>query len=289
MFRFDRDVLFLWALRVAGATCALIAALIFAFVAGEAFPAIKSVGIRFVSDPAWHPTEKASAGEFNLVPMAIGSLLVTFGAVAVAGPLGVLSAAFCRFYAPPALANLYRRLIELMAGVPSVVYGLWGLVSLVPLIGWIEPPGASLLAGIVVLAIMALPTTALLSDSALAGVPQSQLAAAASLGFSRTAIVFRVAIPAASSGLWGAVSLATMRAFGETMAVVMVCGNVVQTPRSLFDPMRTLTAAIALEMGYARGDHRSALFVCGLALLLVVTVIAVAAHAYARRRADVVA
>jgi len=238
--------------------------LIVAFLLIESLPALRSVGpMRFFTDPSWHPAQ----GLFNLGPMLWGTLLVTLGSVLLATPAGILSAVFCRFYAPGPIARVYRSLIELLAGIPSVVYGFWGLVVLVPLIRSLQSPGASLLAGILVLAIMILPTVALLADAALAGVPPQYLQGAAALGLSRWGTLRGVVLPAAKSGLLTGVILATCRAIGETMAILMVCGNVVQTPRSLFDPIRTLTANIALEMAYALNDHRSALFVSGLALL----------------------
>jgi phosphate transport system permease protein len=190
--------------------------------------------------------------------MLFGTILTALGSVLIAAPLGILSAIFCRFYAPLMLADLYRRLIELLAGIPSVVYGLWGLVVLVPLIGRIEPPGASLIAGILILTIMILPTIALTADSSLANVPAEYIPGAAALGLSRHTTICHIAIPAARSGVFTGIILGTGRALGETMAVLMVCGNVVEIPRGPFEPVRTLTANIALEMAYATGDHRSA-------------------------------
>jgi phosphate transport system permease protein len=241
--------------------------LIVGFLVRESLPILRQVGlVRFFSDRTWHPT----SGEFGLYPMLWGSILVTLGSVAIATPLGFSSAIFCQYYAPPMVAQGYRRLIELLAGIPSVIYGLWGLVVLVPLISRIHPPGPSLLTGIFVLALMILPTIALVADTSLGNVPPSYLRGAAALGLSRWAIVRGVAMPAAQAGLGTAVVLGTGRAIGETMAVLMVCGNVVQMPEGLFSPVRTLTANMALEMAYAMQDHRSALFVSGLVLMALV-------------------
>jgi phosphate transport system permease protein len=206
------------------------------------------------------------------------------GSVLIATPLGILSAVFCHYYAPPAVARPYRRLIELLAGIPSVVYGFWGLVVLVPLIGAIRAPGPSLLAGIVILTIMILPTIALMADASLANFPQQYLRGAAALGLPRWTTIRGVVFPAAKSGLFTGVILETGRAIGETMAILMVCGNVVQTPHSLFDPMRTLTANIALEMAYALGDHRAALFVSGLVLMAMIAALVGAADWISRGR-----
>lgn len=255
--------------------------LIGVFLLVEAAPVLARVGIwRFFSDGSWYPTR----GFFDLRPMIAGTALATAGAVAVATPLALLVAVFCRFYAPRPVARLTRRVIELLAGVPSVVYGFWGLVVLVPIIGRLRPPGPSLLAGLSILALMILPTIALMADVALAGVPRSHRLGCAALGLSRWAMLRNVVLPEAGPGLLTAVLLGTGRALGETMAVVMVCGNVVQVPPHLLAPMRTLTANIALEMAYAAGDHRGALFVSGLVLAGMVTLLVVAAGAFETRR-----
>ncbi len=274
------DRLLIWALRGCGALTGAVVLLIAAFLVSESFPGLRHVGPeRFFGDPSWHPAAAAAEGSFNLVPMLWGTLLATAGAVLLATPLGILSAVFCQGYAPPVVARWYRRLIELLAGIPSVVYGFWGLVVLVPLIARIRPPGASLLAAVLVLAMMILPTIALSAAAALECVPRRYLRGAAALGLGRWATLAGVALPAARSGIATGVVLAAGRALGETMAVLMVCGNVVQVPESFFAPVRTLTANIALEMAYALGDHRSALFVSGLLLLALVTALVLAAEA----------
>jgi phosphate transport system permease protein len=252
------------------------------FLVLGSLPVLRHVGLaRFFTDSNWHPKEDE---QYNLTPMLVGTLYAMTGAVLVATPLGILSAIFCHFYAPPLIARIYRRLIELLAGIPSVVYGFWGLVTLVPLINEYRPPGASLLAGIIILTIMILPTIALMADAAIASVPRQYLTGATALGLSRWATIRGVVFPAAKSGLFTGVILETGRAIGETMAVLMVCGNVVQTPRSVFDPIRTLTANIALEMSFAMGDHRSALFVSGLILMGMIVALAVAAEIISKER-----
>jgi phosphate transport system permease protein len=275
------DRLLLWLLRGTAAIAGAIVLLIVLFLVLEALPALRHVGLaRFFTDPSWHPAE----GFYNLTPMLWGSLFATIGAVLIAAPLGILSAVFCQYYSPPAIGRSYRKLIELLAGIPSVVYGLWGLVVLVPLIEAIQPPGPSLLAGVAILSIMILPTMALTADASLANIPPQYLRGAAALGLPRWATVRGVALPAAKSGLFTGVILQTGRAIGETMAILMVCGNVVQTPQSLFDPVRTLTANIALEMAYALGDHRAALFVSGLILMAMITALVFAAEWISRGR-----
>ena len=272
--RWSTDRLLLWLLRGAAAIAGAIVVLIVSFLVLEALPVFRHVGVaRFFTDPSWHPAE----GFYNLMPMVWGTVFAMVGSVLIATPLGILSAVFCHYYAPTAIARPYRRLIELLAGIPSVVYGFWGLVVLVPLIGAIHPPGPSLLAGIIILTIMILPTIALMADASLANVPQHYVRGAAALGLPRWATIRGVVFPAAHSGLFTGVILETGRAIGETMAILMVCGNVVQTPHSLFDPMRTLTANIALEMAYALGDHRAALFVSGLVLMAMIAALVAAA------------
>lgn len=254
---------------------AAIVLLIMLFLIWETLPILQSIGLfRFFKDPSWHPTSE----EFNLLPMLWGTLLVTAVAVLMATPLGISSAIFAHYYAPPTFANLYRRLIELLAGIPSVVYGFWGLVVLVPIIGRIHPPGTSLLTGILILTLMILPTITLVADASLASVPPEYLRGCAAMGLGRWATVRGVALPAAKSGLLTGVILGTGRAIGETMAVLMVCGNVVRTPLSVFEPVRTLTANIALEMAYAAGNHRAALFVSGLVLMAMVVALVIAAE-----------
>ena len=275
MSRFRTDDLLVWSLRASALITGAIAVFIVVFVGRESVSALGQIGVlRFLTDASWHPGEKL----YNLVPMLSGSLLVTLGAVVIAAPLGIASAIFCNSYAPEGVARLYRRLIELLAGIPSVVFGFWGLVTLVPLIAQLQPPGTSLLAGIAILALMILPTIALIADQSLARVPKEYWQGAAALGLTRWASVRRVALSAARPGIIAGVFLAAARAIGETMAVLMVCGNVVRAPSSIFSPIRTLTANIALEMAYAMGAHRSALFVTGLALFAVIILLVLAAE-----------
>ncbi|NJM68397.1 MAG: phosphate ABC transporter permease subunit PstC [Acaryochloris sp. RU_4_1] len=264
-------------LQVLAVCSGAILVLILGFLVWETRPILQTISLnQFWRDPGWHPTEQA----YNLMPMVVGTLGVTLGAVILATPLGILSAVFCQYYAPTWLSHGYRRLLELLAGIPSVVYGLWGLVVLVPLITQVQPPGSSLLAGILILAVMILPTVALLTEASLASLPSAYWRGSAALGLGTWATVQGVCLPAIQSGVLTAVMLATARALGETMAVLMVCGNVVQVPDSVFAPVRTLTANIALEMAYALDLHRSALFASGLVLMLVVAGLVVLTDRY---------
>lgn len=264
-------------LRLCALVSSAVVVLILLFLIGESWPILSRIPVsRFFTDASWHPAQAL----YNLAPMLSATLLASLGALLLAVPLGLGSALFSRYYALPWLAGLYRRLIELLAGIPSVVYGFWGLTTLAPLIGRLQPPGVSLLTSIVVLTLMILPTVALTAEAALAAVPEGYHRGAAALGLSRWGMIAGVALPAARAGIGSGIMLAAGRAIGETMAVLMVAGNVVQHPHSLFDPIRTLTANIALEMAYAMGDHRSALYVSGLALLAMVLVLVSGAEGF---------
>ncbi|WP_342348912.1 phosphate ABC transporter permease subunit PstC [uncultured Nitrospira sp.] len=271
---FTSENLLSWSVRLLASLAGGLLLLVVAYLIREAWPALQQIGVsRFFSDPDWYPTEDL----FLLTPMIWGTVLTTAGSVLLAAPLGILSALFCHFYAPPFLGRWYRRMIELLAGIPSVVFGFWGLVVLVPLIGRWHPPGPSLLAGILILTLMIIPTITLVAHASIAHIPAAYIHNATALGFSRWSIIRHVILPTTKVGLCTGILLGLARALGETMAMLMVCGNVVRTPSHLFDPIRTLTANIALEMAYALGNHRAALFVSGLFLMgLVVIFVALA-------------
>ena len=258
------DRLLQWSSTGAALIAALMLILIAVFLIGEAGPAIRAgAPAAILPGPGWYPT----SAEFGLYPMLLATLLVSGLALAIAAPFGLAAALFQLHYAPRWLGLPFRRLLELLAGIPSVVFGLWGLTRIVPLIAHVAPPGVSLLAAAMVLAAMILPTVALLAGAAIAAVPDELWRAGRALGLGRFRLLATVILPAARSGIVTALVLALARALGETMAVVMVVGNVVQVPSSLLDPVRTLTANIALEMAYATGLHRSYLFFSGLLVL----------------------
>lgn len=215
----------------------------------------------------WDP----EALQFGVLPMLAGSAAVTLGALLLAVPAGLGMALFLTEVAPPALGTLVRPLLQALAGVPSVVYGFVGLSVLVPAIRrGMGGPGFSVLAGALVLAVMVLPTVAAVAEDALRALPPGYREGALALGASRWQAVRRVLLPAARSGVIAAVTLGLGRALGETMAVLMVTGNVAAAPHSPLDPVRTLTGNIAMEMGYATGRHRAALFATGALLLALV-------------------
>jgi len=263
------------ALVVFGRASALLAGSVCVFIAGflvlRAAPGLVDVGAtRFISDGTWHPTPDAS-GTFSLLPAVVGSVLVTVLAALVALPLGVFAAVGSVFITPRGFARAMDMGMGVLAGIPSVVLGLWGLTALVPLVARLRPPGTSVLAASLTLSVMLVPTVYVTAASAFAAVPRGMLDAAAATGLSRWATLRSVALPVARSGLVVGAVLALTRAMGETMAVVMVAGNIAEVPRSILDPFRTLTANIALEMAYAEGNHRSILFASGALLMAVVT------------------
>ncbi|MBO1349743.1 MAG: phosphate ABC transporter permease subunit PstC [Hormoscilla sp. GUM202] len=275
------DLVLAWSLRAIASVVMVIVLSIAAFLIFESLPIFRKVGITaFFTHSSWIPAQ----GLYSLIPMLVGTLLVVTGAVVLATPIGILSALFCHYYAPPFLANFYRCLLELMAGFPGVIYGLWGLVVLVPLINRLHPPGTSLLAGILMLALLIIPTIALTVDASLAEINQVYWQGAASLGLSRWGTIWGIMLPAARLGVFTGIILGVGRALGETMLVLMVCGNVPQIPDTLFDPIRTLPANIALEMAFALGNHRSSLFVSGLLLLGVSLFLAFLAEAIAEEK-----
>lgn len=244
--------------------------LIVVFLVRGAWPALESGLLpRLFTDDTWRPGSQRDP-RYGLPPMLAASVLVTALATILAAPIGIGGAVFQRFYLPERWEKWSHRLLELLAGVPSVVFGFWGLTVLVPLINRLHPPGQSLLAAGLVLGLMILPTVALTSQAALRAVPENQLLAAAGLGLGRARTILSIALPAAKSGIGAGILLAIARAIGETMAVVMVCGNIAEYPSSLFDPVRPVTATIALEMGYATASHQALLYSAGL-LLVVLT------------------
>ena len=258
------DTLLFWLVHLFALMAGGLLLLVVAFLLRESWPVFQQIGpAHLFSDPDWYPTENS----YGLTAMIWGTLWVTVGSLLLAAPLGILSALFCHFYAPPLLGRWYRRMIELLAGIPSVVFGFWGLVVLVPIIGRWHPPGPSLLAGILILTLMIIPTIMLVVHATIAHVPGAYIQSATALGFSRWSLIWHVILPTTKAGLLTGMLLGLARALGETMAVLMVCGNVVRTPSHLFDPIRTLTANIALEMAYALGNHRAALFASGLVLM----------------------
>lgn len=271
-----------FSLKLSALIAISILALIVFFVFSKSLPFLQQIGFSNLwLDDGWFPTEN----QFNLIPMILGSLYIMIGAVVLACPVGIMLAIFLQYYAPPKVAAVYRSLIELLAGIPSVVYGFWGLIVLVPIIANWVPPGASVLAACLVLALMILPLVTLMTDSALSQIPEKWINAADALAIKRWSKICNIALPHAMPSIIASTTLQAGRALGETMAVLMVCGNIVQIPNSIFEPARTLTANIALEMAYATDHHISALFVGGL-VLLIITILMTLFMAYANTKTN---
>jgi phosphate transport system permease protein len=286
LFPFSIDRVFGSFLSVAGLSTGIIIILIMAFlvheIGGILYPGVTVGGpgiTSFFLDRTWNPL----ALQFNVLPMVVTSVAIAFFAVLLAVPLGCAVAAYITLYASKTLGTLLRRVMELACGIPSVVYGFWGLQVLVPWIGTWRPPGANLLAGTLILAMMILPTATLLIESAFRCVESHHALGVRSLGLGRFEILRLTYWPLCKSSVITAGILSGARAIGETMAVMMVCGNVVNMPGSIFDPVRTLTANIALELGYAEGFHRHGLFFSGFLLMALVLILLFGSAIWERR------
>lgn len=253
------------------AVLAVIAISVYMVIAGG--PAIMKVGIgKFLFGVIWQPT--AQDPQFGILPMILSSIVGTFGAILLGVPIGLLTAVFMSQVAPKGLVSIVRPAVELLAGIPSVVYGLIGMMVIVPAIGKIFDlaSGATMLSAIIVLAIMILPTIISVSETALDSVREELREASLALGATPIQTIFKVIIPAARSGIVTGIILGVGRAIGETMAIIMVCGNVANMP-NLFKSVRFLTTGIASEMSYAGGLHREVLFSIGLVLFIFIMVI----------------
>jgi phosphate transport system permease protein len=268
-------------LLVAAFSSTAILALIALFIFKEGVPIIARLGLKhFLLGQTWAPME----GSFGILPFIIGSVYVTIGALIIGVPLGVACAVFLAEFAPRSWVSVLKPAIELLAGIPSVVYGFMGVVWLAPIIrAHLGGPGLSILAASCVLAIMILPTIVGISIDAIQAVPKSYKQGSLALGATQWQSMWRIVLPAASSGILAGVILGMGRAIGETMAVIMVAGNATQIPHSILDSVRTLTANIAMEMGFAIGPHREALFATGVVLFFVIMILNTIALRFARR------
>lgn len=256
-------------------------ALITVFIFKEGLPLIlKSGASGFFLSTDWDP----KPGHFGIFSMIVGSLVVTAGAMIIGTVFGLGLAIVLTIFCPKELAAILKPLIELLAGIPSVVYGFIGVVTIVPFIReYFGGPGLSVLATSIVLGVMVLPTVTSISIDALKSVPRSYWEGSIALGATEWQSTHMVMLKAARSGIVAAIILGMGRAVGETMAVIMVCGNTLEIPDSPLDPLRTLTSNIALEMGYATGEHREALFATAVTLFVIIMVLNIAALTIARR------
>lgn len=245
--------------------------LICVFLFANGIPAIGKIGVfKFLLGTKWKPGNDI----YGILPMILGSLYVTAGAIIIGVPIGLLTAVFLAKFCPKGLYRVLKPATELMAGVPSVVYGFFGLVVLVPLVQNIfGVAGNTMLTASVLLGIMILPTIIGVSESAIRAVPDSYYEGSLALGASHERSVFFATLPAARSGILAGVVLGIGRAIGETMAVVMVAGNKARMPQGLLDGVRTMTANIVMEMGYATDLHREALIATAVVLFVFILMI----------------
>jgi phosphate ABC transporter permease protein PstC len=257
-------------------------AVITVFIFKEGLPIITREGVgNFLLSTEWYPSE----GKFGIGAMIVGSLEVTAGAMIIGLVFGLGCAIVLTQFCPRRLAAILKPAIELLAGIPSVVFGFMGVVILVPAIRtYLGGPGLSVLASSVVLGIMVLPTVTSISVDALRAVPKAYIEGSIALGATKWQTTHMVTLKAARSGLVAAFILGMGRAVGETMAVIMVAGNALDIPASILEPVRTLTSNIALEMGYAQGAHRQALFATGVTLFVIIMILNTIALTVSRSR-----
>ena len=259
-------------IRLAGLSTIVIVALVFLFLLREGGPAFLDIPLRQLFGTRWYPIE----GIFGLLPLIVGSLLVTVGAVVIAVPLGLITAIYMGEIAPPWQREILKPIVEVLAGIPSIVLGFLGWVALAPLIQNAgAATGLTAFTGAIILAYMSLPTIISISEDALYAVPKEYRDGALAIGATQWQTIWRVVLPAARSGIVIAVMLGIGRAIGETMAVMMVTGNAANIPAlsggMIFEPVRTMTATIAAEMGeVAQGSlHYNTLFGIGIVLFVI--------------------
>ena len=242
---------------------------VFLFVNGV--PAMAEIGFfDFLLGETWRP----SSDIYGIMPMILGSIYVTAGAIIVGVPLGLFTAVFMAYFCPPKLYKVLKPAVDLLAGIPSVVYGFFGLVVMVPLVrSTLGGRGTSMLTASLLLGIMILPTIISVSESSIRAVPRSYYEGSLALGATKERSVFFSVLPAAKSGVLAAVVLGIGRAIGETMAVIMVAGNQARMPGGLLEGVRTLTANIVMEMGYAQDLHREALIATAVVLFVFILII----------------
>ncbi|MDD3168302.1 MAG: phosphate ABC transporter permease subunit PstC [Eubacteriales bacterium] len=264
---------------ISAAVSTISVALITVFIFQSGLPVLAEYGIcEFIFGTTWSPTN----GSYGILPLITGTLSITLGALAIGIPTGIACAIFLSEVLPKKAAKAFKSAIELLAGIPSVVYGFFGLVVIVPAIrSYVLPiyqifdpevsaTGFSILAGSIILAIMILPTIVSISENSISAVPREFKEASLALGANKGETIVRVLIPAAKSGILSSIILGMGRAIGETMAVILITGNMAKVPGSIMDPVATLTGTIAMEMGYASPTHQQALFAVGIILFLII-------------------
>lgn len=268
--------------------CALISIfavlLICYFVFVNGYPAFHEVGPKnFLFGRTWNP----DADQYGIFPMIVGSLYVTAGAIVIGVPIGIFSAVYLSFYAGKRILKIVEPAVELLAGIPSIVYGFFGLVVIVPLLQKSNNnSGKGILTASILLGLMILPTIISTTESSLNAVDPSNLNGSLALGATKERSIFHAVFPAAKSGILSGIILGIGRAIGETMAVIMVCGNQAIMPESITSGVRTITSNIVLEMGYASGLHREALITTSAVLFVFILIINLCFSALNRKKAE---
>ena len=261
---------------ICGILSIVFVALIFGFLLMEGFAFFKEFGvISFITGELWYPA--SDPPKFGILPLIVGSLLITAGACVIAVPIGVMSALYISEIAPKGVRDVLKSFVELMAAIPSVVIGFVGMVTLVPLVRTIFgiPTGLTAFSGSIMLAFMAMPTIVTISEDAIRSVPWSYKEGALALGATKWQTIHRIVLRAAMPGIIAAIMLGIGRVVGETMAVMMITGNAAHIPLSIFEPVRTMTATIAAEMGETvrGGMHYRSFFAIGLVLFLITFIV----------------
>lgn len=266
---------------VAACTSVLAVALICIFLFANGIPAIAKIGIPdFLLGQKWKPSNNL----YGILPFILGSIYVTAGSIVIGVPLALLLSVFLAFYCPKRLYQVLKTMVNLMAGIPSVVYGFFGLVMIVPLMRQITgKDGSTMLTASILLGIMILPTVTGVTESALRSVPMSYYEGALALGATHERSVFCTIFLAAKSGIMAGVVLGIGRSIGETMAVIMVAGNQTWMPQGLLKGVRTMTTNIVMEMGYAADLHREALIATGVVLFVFILIINLCVSALKRK------
>ncbi|HNZ59569.1 MAG TPA: phosphate ABC transporter permease subunit PstC [Syntrophorhabdaceae bacterium] len=270
-YRFNKEHLVRAILTIFALSSLLFLFLIFIFILFEGLPLFLKIGLnKIILGFKWAPTKDS----FGIFPMVVSSFLVTFGALVIGAPLGLSCAIYLSEYSGKKTKMFLKPALELLAGIPSVVYGFLGVIYIVPLVrNYLGGSGFSLLSTSIVLGVMILPTIISISFDAIVSVPKTYREGSFAMGATKWQTIYKVIIPSAKSGILASFILGMGRAIGETMAVIMIAGNALKIPTSILDPLRTLTGNIALELAYATGDHRLSLFSTGVVLLVIIMIL----------------
>ena len=269
--KFDKEVIMGKVFLLAACASVVLVMMICGFLFVKGLPTMAEIGVgNFLLGTKWKP----GIDVYGILPMILGSVYVTAGALIIGVPIGILTAIFMAYFCPEKIYGVLKPAVELLAGIPSVVYGFFGLVVLVPFVrDNLGETGLSMLTASMLLGMMILPTIISVAEAALRAVPKSYYEGALALGADHTRSVFSIIVPAAKSGIFASIVLGIGRAIGETMAVIMVAGNQARIPQGLLEGVRTMTANIVIEMGYAADLHRDALIATAVVLFIFIVII----------------